>query len=134
MERPSNRRLIMRGAILGILAGSMLAFGASQATAATAVTGSVNINGYVVGNTANIKDSTSLDFTDGLTTGPAPGVLSGYVGNINGVPLLCNTGSCGSIKDIAVLSVGVQSIPLFFALTGVGTGISFDLTGITAID
>ena len=30
--------------------------------------------------------------------------------------------------------VGLQSIPTFFLLTGSGAGISFDLTGITAID
>src|SRR5436190_20305747 len=112
----------MRKLVLA-MAGAALIFGGAQPATAAAVVGNVNINGFVVGNTADISQSTALDFTDGLTTGPAPGVLSGYVGNINGVPLLCNTGSCGSIKDIAVLSVGVQSIPLFFALTGVGTGI-----------
>jgi hypothetical protein len=125
----------MRRLFIGILAGTALAFaGATQAAAATSVTGNVNVNGFVVGNTPNIQDSTALDFTDGSTTGPADGVLSGYVGNINGNPLLCNTGSCGSIKDINSLVVGAQSIPLFFALTGAGAGISFDLTGISSIN
>ena len=124
----------MRGAFLGILAGVALAATAAQpAAAASSISGNININGYVVGNTANIKDSTALDFTDGVTTGSANGVLSGYVGNINGVPLVC-AGTCGSIKDLATLATGAQSISAFWVLTGPGTGLSFDLTGITSID
>lgn len=124
----------MRGAFLSILAGTALALAVAQpAAAATVITGNININGFVVGNTANIKDSTALDFTDGLTTGAANGVLSGYVGNINGVPLVCG-GTCGSIKDISSLTVGAQSILSFWVLSGPGTGLSFDLNGIQSID
>lgn len=124
----------MRGAVLKILAGSALALAMAQpAAAAVDITGNMNINGFVVGNTANIKDSTALDFTDGVTTGSANGVLSGYVGTINGVSLVCS-GTCGSIKDIASLATGAQSISAFWLLTGPGTGLSFDLTGITSID
>lgn len=125
----------MRGAILKILAGTALALAMAQpAAAATNITGNININGFVVGNTADIKNSTALDFTDGVTTGSANGVLSAYVGNINGVPLVCSTSPCGSIKDISSLTVGAQSISAFWVLTGAGTGLSFDLTGITSID
>ena len=124
----------MRRALLAILASTAVALTAAQpAAAATNISGNMNINGFVVGNTANIKDSTALDFTDGVTTGSANGVLSGYVGNINGVPLVC-AGTCGSIKDINSLVTGAQSISAFWVLTGPGTGLSFDLTGITSID
>src|SRR4051794_36710405 len=125
----------MRGAILSILAGTALAFTAAQpVAAATSVTGSMNINGYVVGDTPNIQDSTKLDFTDGTNTGAANGVLSGYVGTINGVSLLCNTGTCGSIMDINSLVVGLQTINNFWVLSGAGTGLTFDLTGISSIN
>src|SRR3954469_19957427 len=109
--------MFMRGAILSILAGTALAFTAAQsASAATSVTGSMNINGYVVGDTPNIQDSTKLDFTDGTNSGSANGVLSGYVGTINGVSLVCG-GSCGSIVDINSLVVGLQTINNFWVLS-----------------
>ena len=60
-------------------------------------------------------------------------MLSGYVGTINGIPLVCS-GTCGSIKDISTLVVGAQSISAFWLLTGAGAGLSFDLTGISSID
>lgn len=125
----------MRRALLAILASTAVTLTAAQpAAAATNITGNMNINGFVVGNTPNIQNSTALDFTDGVTTGSANGVLSGYVGNINGVPLLCTSSPCGSIKDIATLATGAQSISAFWVLTGPGAGLSFDLTGITSID
>ena len=132
----------MRGAILGILAGSALAFGAAQpAAAAGMLTGGISSNGYVLINPpGDISQATSLDFNTaaGTATPGTPGVLSSYgsgSGSFAGV-FCSGVPSCGSIQDITSLVVGAQSIPLFFVLTGGNNGnpITFDLTAITAID
>jgi hypothetical protein len=130
----------MRGAVLSILAGGALAFSATAASAATQITGTISTNGYLIASPTNqdISQATSLDFTD-ITNTPSPGVagtLSSYsAGTGTFAGTFCGTGTCGSIQDIASLTVGAQSIPLFFVLTGGNNAnpITFDLTGITSI-
>jgi len=130
----------MRGAFLGILAGTALAFTAAQpAAAATIAAGStVSVTGNVILNPTNqdVSQATSLDFTNGFYT-PSLGVAgpgSSYSGTGSFLGDVC-VGSCGTIQDILSLVVGAQSISNFFLLTG-GTGpasISFSLNGISSI-
>jgi hypothetical protein len=134
----------MRGAFLGILAGTALAFTAAQPAAAAALAAgtSINSNGYVIANptSGDISQATSLDFntSSGAPSPGTPGVLTSYgagAGSFAGVS--CNNvAGCGSIQDIASLVLGPQSISNFFVLTG-GNNVNpiiFNLTGITFID
>jgi hypothetical protein len=125
----------MRGAILGILAGTTLAFAAAQpAAAATLITGSqISIGGSVITNTPDAANATALDFTNGTTSnGTAPGTLSTFNGGATGsfAGEFC-AGSCGTIADITSLTVGPVSYSPFFVLTD---GVTFSLTSITSID
>jgi hypothetical protein len=130
----------MRGALLGILAGTALAFTAAQpAAAATIAAGStVSVTGNVIVNPTNqdVSQATSLDFTDGSYTpslGTA-GPVSSYSGTGTFLGDVC-VGSCGTIQDILSLVPGAVSIPNFFLLSG-GTGpasISFSLNNISSI-
>src|SRR4051794_22104720 len=115
----------MRGAFLGILAGTTLAFAAAQpaAAAALAAGSSINSSGYVVINPpGDISQATQLDFTTSAGTPNlgTPGVLSSYgAGSGSFAGVACNNSAgCGSIQDIASLVFGAQSIPNFFVLTG----------------
>jgi hypothetical protein len=126
----------MRGAFLGILAGTALAFTAAQPAAAAAlIAGSqISINGSVITNTADASQATSLDFTTGTTSnGSAPGILSTFNGGATGsfAGQFCGGPNCGTISDIASLALGPQSLSPFFALTD---GVMFSLTNITLID
>jgi hypothetical protein len=127
----------MRGAFLGILAGTALALTAAQPAAAAALIANsqISINGSVITNTPNAADATALDFTSGTTTnGSLPGNLSQFNGGATGsfAGQFC-TGTCGSIYDIASLAVGPLSPALspFFTLTN---GVTFSLSNITLID
>jgi hypothetical protein len=127
--------------LMRVLAGTALAIAVAQpATAGPTLTGGISSNGYVVINpSGDISQASSLDFTTstGMPSPGVPGVLSSYgagTGSFAGV--LCASGTCGSIQDIASLVVGPTSIPAFFILTGGTNGnpITFDLSGITAIN
>jgi len=130
----------MRGAFLGILASTALAFTAAQpAAAATIAAGStVSVTGNVIVNPTNqdVSQATSLDFTNALYTPSlgTPGPVSSYSGTGTFLGDVC-LGSCGTIQDILSLVVGPVSIPNFFLLSG-GTGpasISFSLDNISSI-
>jgi hypothetical protein len=126
----------MRGAVLGILAGTTLAFAAAQpAAAATLIAGSqMSIGGSVITNTPDAANATALDFTNGTTTnGSAPGAVSLFNGGATGsfAGEFCNNGACGTIADITSLVIGPVSYSPFFTLTD---GVSFALTAITSID
>jgi hypothetical protein len=122
--------------MIGILAGTTLAFTMTQPAAAAAlIAGSqISINGSVITNTADASQATALDFTTGTTSnGSAPGILSTFNGGATGsfAGQFCGGPNCGTISDITALVLGPTSISPFFVLTD---GVTFSLTNITLID
>jgi PEP-CTERM motif len=130
----------MRKVVLRLVAGTALAVAVAQpAAAGPTLTGGISSIGYVYTSPGtDVSTATSLDFDTaaGTQTPGTPGVLSSYgsgSGSFAGV--MCTTGSCGSIKDIASLVVGPMPISSFFILTGGNNSdpITFDLSAITGI-
>ncbi len=111
------------------------AFAAIPAQAAPIVQGSsISIGGFATLNTPQAGDATAVDFTNGTGTSPGtPGTLTQYNGTGTFAGAVC-AGSCGSIYDIASLTVGVQTLSPFFLLTGALNGLQFNLLNITSID
>jgi hypothetical protein len=111
---------------------------ATAASAAPLTNSSINLNGFVIGGGGTtLVNSTSLDFTTALGVPNAgPGVISSYgTGTGTFASFSCSTGSCGSIQDIASLSIGAQNITNFLSLSGGNNAspINFSLSDITAI-
>ena len=123
----------MRGGLLGILAGTTLAFAAAQPAnaAVTIATGSqISINGAAqLNGGATASQATSIDFLTNGAPGPAAGTVGGYIGTGTFAGQFCDT-NCGTINDITSLVVGASALP-FFTLSD---GVIFSLTNITSID
>jgi hypothetical protein len=125
----------MRGAILKILAGTALAFGATAANASVTIANgsqiSVGGNAQLNGGT-NAATATSVDFLvePGDVAGAAPGTVTNYIGTGTFAGQSCSLMVCGSINDITSVSIGASATPLFTLIDGV----TFSLLAITSID
>lgn len=123
-----------------MLAGVAMAAMPVAAHAAPIVLGSsINLNGYVIGNGgSNLGSSTSLDFTSqiGVATPGVDGTLTSYGSGTGTFAGLTCSGTCGTIADIANLSVGAQNITNFISMFGGNNAdpINFALKGISEID
>jgi hypothetical protein len=131
--------IMISSTLRAAVAAAALLIAPAVADAAPILGGSsISLNGFVNGNTSKIGNATALDFTDSTNTASpgVAGVLSAYgsgTGSFAGVS--CATGSCGSILDIASLTVGAQTITNFLSLTG-GTNaspITYTLSSIDSI-
>ena len=124
----------MRKLFLGVVGATALALGSTAANAAVtigvgsqmSIGGNAQLNGG-----ATASQATSIDFLvmPGAVPGATPGTVTNYIGTGTFAGQSCS-GLCGSINDIASLTVGASATP-FFTLTD---GVIFSLTNITSID
>lgn len=125
-----------------LLAGSAV-LATSSANAAPLIPGSsIDFGGFLQGSGGDgtLGGATYIDFVNGAAGTASPGTAGTIAAYGSGTGTFagfsCMGGSCGTISDIANLTLGAQSIANFFTLTGGNntSPITFDLSSISSIN